>query len=181
MPDRAAPSTPSAALPRPARLVLVAGVARNGCIGRDNRLLWQLPADLARFRQLTLGHPVLMGRRTWESLPAKVRPLPGRRNVVLTRQPGYAAPGAELAPDLSAALARLADAPLVFVIGGEQVYREALAWADALELTEVAADFQGDAFFPDWDRGAFVEASREAHPADAAHAHPYAFVRYERA
>lgn len=159
--------------------MLIAGVARNRCIGRDNQLLWHLPDDLAHFRRLTHGHPVLMGRRTWESLPPKFRPLPGRRNVVLTRQDNYLAPGAELAPDLPAALARLAGEDRVFVIGGEAIYRAALPYADVLELTEVAAEFEGDAFFPDWDHQRFVEVQRQGHPADARHAHAFDFVRYE--
>ncbi len=164
--------------PVPRHLALIAAVARNGAIGRDNALLWTEPADQRHFRQATLGCPVLMGRRTWESLPARFRPLPGRRNLVVTRQPAYAAPGAETAGSLDEALARVAAEPRVFVIGGGQLYAEALPWADELVLTEIDADLDGDAFFPAWDRRAFVETAREAQR--AADGTAYAFVRYRR-
>lgn len=162
----------------PPRLALIAAVARNGAIGRDNGLLWSDPADLRHFRQATLGCPVIMGRRTWESLPERFRPLPGRRNLVVTRQIAYAAPGAETAPGLGEALARLAGVPLVFVIGGGQLYAQALPLADELVLTEIDAGLDGDTFFPRWDRARFVETTREAQrAADGTH---FAFVRYRR-
>jgi dihydrofolate reductase len=144
-------------------LALIAAVARNGVIGRDNALVWHEPQDQRHFRALTLGCPVVMGRRTWESLPARFRPLPGRRNLVVTRQTGYAAPGAETAPGLGPALARLADAPRVFVIGGAELYAAALPLADRLELTEIDADLDGDTVFPPFDRSVFVEDGRERH------------------
>jgi dihydrofolate reductase len=159
-------------------LVLIAAVARQGAIGRANQLLWTDPADLRHFRQVTLGCPVIMGRRTWESLPARLRPLPGRRNLVVTRQPGYAAAGAETAGGLDEALARLAGAARVFVIGGGELYAQALPRADELVLTEIDADLDGDTFFPAWDRRAFVESSREPHR--AADGTAFAFVHYRR-
>lgn len=162
----------------PARLALIAAVARNGAIGRDNRLLWAEPADQRHFRQATMGCPVVMGRLTWESLPERFRPLPGRRNLVVTRQPGYAAPGAETAGSLDAALALVAAAPRVFVIGGGQLYAQALPRADELVLTEIDADLEGDAFFPPWDRSAFAEVAREPHR--AADGTAFAFVHYRR-
>ena len=121
------------------QLSLIAGVARNGAIGRNNGLLWRLPEDMARFKALTLGHPVIMGRKTWDSLPAKFRPLPGRRNLVLSRDSGLQLEGAEVFGSLSDALAACVDAPQVFVIGGAQIYAEALTMADRLELTEIDA------------------------------------------
>jgi dihydrofolate reductase len=142
-------------------LTLVAGVARNGGIGRNNELLWRLPEDMARFKALTLGHPVIMGRKTWDSLPAKFRPLPGRRNMVLSREPGLHLDGAEVFASLHAALAACADAPQVCIIGGAQIYAEALPLADQLALTEIDADFEADVFFPAWDRTAFTETFRE--------------------
>lgn len=152
------------------KLALIAAVARNGVIGREGGLPWHLPEDLAHFRRITHGHAVLMGRRTWESLPARFRPLPGRRNVVLTRQPGWQAPGAEVAPDWTAARALLAGSGTVFAIGGAQVYAALLPEADELWLTEVQADAEGDVRFPPWPREAFTEVSRErvraAPPAD---------------
>ena len=161
-------------------IVLVAAVARNGVVGRAGALPWHLPEDLAHFRAVTKGLPVLMGRKTWDSLPARFRPLPGRRNIVVTRQPGWRAAGAESAPSLDAALALAADAPRVCVIGGAELYAAALPRADELLLTEVAQDFDGDAHFPPFDRSAFVESARETHRAAPPNAFDYAFVRYRR-
>lgn len=159
-------------------LALIAAVARNGAIGKDNGLLWRLPADLQHFKRTTVGAPVVMGRRTWESLPAAFRPLPGRRNVVVTRNSGWAAPGAEAAPSLEDALDLLRDAERVFVIGGGELYAQALPLADLLVLTEIDADFDGDTFFPVWDRSAFEELSRDSQVSDAGWA--YHFVTYRR-
>jgi dihydrofolate reductase len=159
-------------------LVLIAAVARNGAIGRGSRLLFKEPADQRRFRELTLGCPVIMGRKTWDSLPARFRPLPGRRNLVLTRDPGWQATGAEVAPDLQAALDGMAGQPRVFVIGGAELYALALPMADRLELTEIAADLEGDRFFPEWDRSAFEECARQH--AVTADGTAYDFVSYRR-
>ncbi|WP_119353329.1 dihydrofolate reductase [Azohydromonas sediminis] len=164
--------------PRPATVALIAAVARNGAIGRDNELLWRDPQDMAHFRQVTMGCPVVMGRRTWDSLPARFRPLPGRRNVVVTRNAQWRAEGAEPAASLTDALARLADAPKVFVIGGAQLYALALPLADELVLTEIDADFDGDAHFPRWSRAEFDEVAREPHT--AADGTRFAFVTYRR-
>jgi dihydrofolate reductase len=161
-------------------LVLIAAVARNRGIGRDNQLLWHLPEDMAHFRRQTQGCAVIMGRKTWESLPARFRPLPGRRNIVLSRQTNYAAPGAELAPDLPSALAMVQSTPRVFVIGGAQVYREALGQAHRLELTEVDLAPEADAFFPDWSTDDFVQTHREAHRAASPNTFDFAFVTYQR-
>jgi dihydrofolate reductase len=160
------------------RLVLIAGVARNGAIGKDDALPWRLPEDLRHFRQHTLGWPVIMGRRTWESLPPAFRPLPGRGNLVVTRQAGWRAEGAEPASSLDAALRLVQDSERAFVIGGAQLYAEALPRADELLLTEIDADFEADAFFPAWDRSAFVERSRETHRASPGW--DFAFVHYAR-
>ncbi|MCS7100699.1 MAG: dihydrofolate reductase [Burkholderiaceae bacterium] len=159
------------------RVTLIAAVARKGVIGRDGRIPWHVPGDLPRFKRITLGHPVIMGRRTWESLG---RPLAGRRNLVLSRTPGFAPAGAEVFASLEAALAACAEAPEVFVIGGTEVYRAALPAAQRLLLTEIDADVDGDAFFPDFDRSAWRETARETHAAGADAAFPYAFVTYER-
>ncbi len=158
-------------------IVLIAAVARNGTIGRDNELPWRLKADLQHFRALTLGHPILMGRKTWESLG---RPLPGRRNLVVSRDPGFRAEGAECFADPAAAIAAAGEAPTLFVIGGAQLYAQLLPHADRLELTEVHADIDGDAHFPAFDPAQFVEECREAHHADADNAFDFDFVRYRR-
>ena len=164
--------------PAPPQIALIAAVPRNGAIGRDKKLLWVEPVDQRHFRQVTMGCPVIMGRHTWESLPERFRPLPGRRNIVVTRQPAYVAPGAETVGSLDEALSRLAAAPRVFVIGGGQLYAEALPQADELVLTEIDADLAGDTFFPAWDRAAFVETSRV--PQQATDGTPFAFVTYRR-
>lgn len=144
-------------------LVLVAAVAQNGVIGRGQGIPWHLPEDLRRFRELTMGAPVLMGRTTWDSLPPRYRPLPGRRNLVLTRDAAWQAEGAQGVATIDEALALAADSPRLFVIGGAQVYALALPRADELRLTEIERDFDGDTFFPDWPREAFEEVERERH------------------
>ncbi len=160
------------------RLVVVAAVARNMAIGRHGELPWYLPEDLAHFRKLTTGHPVVMGRLTWDSIPDRFRPLPGRRNLVLTRSPEWTADGAERASSLDDALERLTGEPDAFVIGGAQLYAQAVPRADALELTELGIDVDADVFFPSFDRSVFREVTREPHV--SASGVPFAFVRYER-
>jgi len=155
---------------------LVAAIARNGVIGRDNGLAWHLSSDLKRFKALTMGKPMLMGRRTWASIG---RPLPGRRTLVLTRDPGFRAEGAETVHDWDAALAAAA-APELMVVGGAEIYALALSHADRLHLTEVEAEPEGDVRFPAFDRTAFRETFREAHPAGPRDAHAFAFVDWVR-
>jgi len=158
---------------------LVAAVANGGVIGRDGTVPWHLPEDMAFFRELTTGHPVVMGRRTWDSLPDRFRPLPGRRNIVVTRNTSWEADGAERASSIEEAL-RLAgaDEPVVYVIGGAEIYRAALPYADELVLTEVELDVTGDAFFPEWPRDGFLEIDRESRVADDGTR--LAFVTYRR-
>ena len=145
-------------MPKPI-LSLIAAIARNGVIGIDNRLPWHLPADLKHFKALTTGHAVIMGRKTWESLPAKFRPLPGRRNIVVTRNAAFRAEGALVAGSLAAAVA-LAESSEAFIIGGAELYAAALPLADRLCLTEIDADFEGDTRFPAVDPKRWREASR---------------------
>lgn len=158
------------------QVCLVAAVARNSIIGAGGKLPWHLPEDLRQFKQLTLGRPIIMGRRTWDSLG---RPLPGRRNIVVTRQAGFGAPGAEVAASVADAVARCAGEALVFVIGGSELYAAALPIADRLVLTEIDRDYEGDTRFPAWDRAAWRVASREAHT--AASGLRFEVVTYERA
>ncbi len=160
---------------RPA-LAIVAAVAANAVIGAGNRLPWRIPADLRRFRALTSGHSVIMGRKTWESIG---RPLPDRQNIVVTRTPDFVASGAEIAASLDEALARVRLPPPVFCIGGGELYREALPRATTLHLTELDRAFDGDATFPDFDRREWREVDRESH-ADGTEELPYAFVTYIR-
>lgn len=157
------------------RIYLVAAVAANGIIGAAGQLPWRLPEDLQHFKHLTMGHPVIMGRRTWESIG---RPLPGRENIVVTRSAQLAAPGCRVAHSLDEALAAAGSADAVFVIGGGDLYRAALPLAETLLLTEIRRDFPGDAFFPAFDRAAFRETSRE--PQRAADGLEFDFVEYRR-
>ena len=137
--------------PRP-RITLLVARARDGAIGRGNALPWHLPEDLQHFKATTLGHPIVMGRRTFESIG---RPLPGRRTIVVSRDPAWAHPGCERAGSLDEAIALCADAPELFVVGGAQVYAEAMPLADRLLVTDIELDVDGDAFFPAIDPGAW--------------------------
>jgi dihydrofolate reductase len=158
-------------------LAIIAAVARNGVIGVGNALPWRIPDDLARFKRLTTGHAVVMGRKTWESLP---RPLPDRQNIVVTRTPGYVARGAEVVASLPAALA-CADRPApVFCIGGGQLYALALPLAQVLHLTEIEHEFAGDAHFPAFSRTQWRETARETRTTPPPDAMAYSFVTYER-
>ena len=159
-------------------LVLIAAVARNGAIGRGDALLFNEPADQRHFRQATLGCPVIMGRKTWDSLPARFRPLPGRRNIVLSADRSRTFTGAHTAASLDEALALAGDAARVFVIGGAQLYALALPRARTLMLTEIDAELEGDTFFPAWPREQFSEVSRERHRGAGGVA--FDFVLYRR-
>lgn len=159
-------------------MTIIAAVAKNGVIGKDNALPWHLPEDMRHFKTLTTGHAVLMGRKTWESLPPKFRPLPNRRNLVLTRDASYVAPGATVLHSLDEAVKVGAGETALFVIGGAELYCQMLPWADRLELTEIDADFEGDAHFPAFDRTQWCAVKRE--PGNAADGLRYAFVSYER-
>lgn len=165
------------------KLSLIAALAENGVIGRDNKLPWHLPNDLKYFRAVTIGKPVIMGRRTWESLG---RPLPGRTNIVITRQPAYEATGARVVATLDEAI-RLAESVALIdgqdecvVIGGAEIYALALPRCDRLYLTEVHATVDGDAYFPAFDRARWREHARERFAAEGPNPFDYSFVVYER-
>ena len=159
------------------RLSLIAARARNGVIGRNNQMPWKIAGEQAYFKRMTMGHPIVMGRKTWESIG---RPLPGRRNVVVTRNRAYVAPGAEVVGSLDDALALLAGVDEMFVIGGGELYAQALPRADRILLTEIDADFEGDTFMPPVDPSQWRETSREQHPPSGDRAFGYSFVVYER-
>ncbi len=158
------------------KLGLIFARARNGVIGRDGGLPWHLPEDLAHFKQLTIGSPVIMGRKTWDSLPPRFRPLPGRVNIVVTRQPGWQAAGAQRAGSLVEAIALCAGHPRAWVIGGAQVYGQALHLAHRAEVTEIEADIEGDALAPQFG-STWQELSRERHRSAAGL--DYSFVTYQ--
>ena len=159
-------------------IVIIAAVASNRVIGRDNQLIWNIPEDMAHFKALTQGHTVLMGRKTWESLPPRFRPLPGRRNIVVSRQPDYAAPGAELAGSLEAGLALAAANETVFVIGGAEIYQQAFAVADRLEITAVDLAPDGDSWFPEIAAADWLEAAKKTPPSQTGTG--FSFVSYRR-
>lgn len=158
---------------------IIAAVARNSGIGFQNKLLFWLPNDLKRFKALTTGNTIIMGRKTFESLPKGA--LPNRRNIVLSSNPATLCPGAELFPTLEAALQSCRSDEQIYIIGGASVYRQAMPIADRLCLTEIDAEApQADVFFPTVDSDVWHEKSRESHPVDEKHPCPYAFVDYVR-
>ena len=152
-------------------------MARNCVIGRDNKLPWHLPADLRHFKELTLGKPIIMGRKTWESLPSL---LPDRRHIVVTRQQDYVAEGAETAASLDAAIAHAGDVGEVMIVGGANLYAQALPVADRLYMTLVDADIQGDAYFPEFDMDAWRVIDESSAPADAKNRYGLRFLTLER-
>ena len=160
-------------------VVLIAAVDRRRAIGRGGGLLWHEREDQKHFRAVTMGHPVIMGRKTWDSLPAKFKPLPGRRNIVVTRNPAWRAEGADAVPSFDAAITLSGTQSKVFVIGGGELYATAMPRADELALTEIDTTFErADAFFPAFDSATFEQASRDARV--TADGMRYAFVTYQR-
>lgn len=159
------------------RIEIVVARARNGVIGSNNALPWRLPEDLVHFKRVTIGHPIVMGRKTWDSIG---RPLPGRRNIVVTRDAEWASEGAERAGSLEEALFACAREERLAVIGGASLYASAMPHAHELIITEIARDFDGDVFFPAIDPSVWREVSRETHRSAGADAFDFAFVRYAR-
>ena len=158
------------------KLSLILARARNGTVGKGGVMPWHLPEDLAHFKQVTMGCPVIMGRKTWDSLPPRFRPLPGRTNVVITRQADWQAAGATRALSLADAIALCEGAPQVWVIGGAEIWAQAMPLATTAEVTELEADFEGDTFAPHFDER-WKEVARERHrSATGLH---YSFVRYQ--
>jgi dihydrofolate reductase len=162
----------------PSQISVIAAMARNRTIGRDNAMPWRLPEDLKRFRRLTIGHAVIMGRKTFESIGT---PLTGRHNIVISRSRDWSSPGCTVVHTLEGALAAAGDSREAFVIGGAQIYALALPRAQRLHMTEIERDFEGDAFFPEFDRSLWREVSRERRTSDSDASFDYAFVDYERA
>lgn len=155
-------------------LSVIAAVARNGVIGRDNQLPWRLPEDLKRFKALTMGHHIIMGRKTYESLG---RLLPGRISVIVTRNPDYAVPGALVAGSLEAALQQCQSDDQAFMIGGAELYQQALPLANRLYLTRIEQDYEGDAWFPPYNTEEWAEVARESGESGGL---AYAFIDYVR-
>ena len=158
-------------------IVLIAALAKNRVIGIDNKLPWRLPDDLQHFKQLTLGHSIVMGRKTWESLPGV---LPDRRHIVITRDSNYPSANAEIVHSIEEAISLVPEQEPVFIVGGANLYQQLLDRADRMELTLVDAEPQGDAFFPQWDTQQWQEGSREHHEADGRHQFAFDFVTFKR-
>ena len=158
---------------------MIAAMAHDRVIGLDNQMPWHLPADLAHFKRVTLGKPVLMGRKTFESIG---RPLPGRRNLVISRNPGYQAEGIEVVGSVEAALALLASSAVeeLMVIGGGHLYAEMLPSADCLYLTQIDLAVEGDTFFPDYHRYPWQQLEQSSHPADDKNPNAYRFETLQR-
>ena len=163
-------------------IALIAALAKNRVIGDQNRLLWHLPEDMRYFRDTTRGNPVIMGRKTWESLPSAFRPLPGRANFVVSRNLAYQAEGARLCGSLDAAIeqAQATRATEIFIIGGAEIYRQALPKADRLYLTEIEQDFVGDAIFPEFSASLWHEIARRTPPLASVTSLSFSFVVYQK-
>lgn len=161
------------------RISLVVAVARNGVIGRDGGLPWHISSDLKRFKQITMGKPIIMGRKTWESLPKK--PLVGRHNIVITRRKGFVAEGATVVAGPEEALAAAAGAEEIAVIGGGEIYKAFFGRADRIYLTEVALDVAGDTYFPALDPAQWREVAREVHPQGPKDSAPFILRILDRA
>ena len=159
------------------RITIIAAAASNDALGKDNKLIWHLSKDLQHFKTLTNGHAVIMGRKTFESMP---RALPNRTNIVITRQSDYQAENITVTSSLSEALTLAKDDPRPFIIGGGEIYKEAMNIADEIELTRVHADFDADTFFPEINSHQWKEVWREEHAADEKHAHAFTFLRYQK-
>ena len=159
---------------------LVLAMASNGVIGKDGALPWRIPEDMRRFKALTMGKPIIMGRKTWDSLPKK--PLPGRTNIVVTRDTNFAADGAVVVHSLSDALAHAATAKPdeIMIIGGAEIYKAALPKATRIHLTEVEGAFEGDAHIPPFDRRQWREVERERHPPSTPDAIAFSYVTLEK-
>ena len=160
-----------------AQLHLIVAHARNGVIGKEGKLPWYLPEDLKHFKRTTLGKPVIMGRKTWESLG---RPLPGRRNIVVTRQTGFTAEGAEVYSNLQEAVAAVKDEPIAFIMGGAQIYAEAMPQIQVAHITVLNADFEGDAFFKPLTDEEWNLVEEATFPATDTHPYSFSIRRYER-
>lgn len=159
---------------------IIAAVAENYVIGKDNDLIWDLPDDMQFFKDKTKGKTVVMGRRNYESIPPKYRPLPNRRNIVITRKDSYDAPNCEVVNSIEAALELASNDEEVFIIGGGQIYNLALqkGLVDKMYLTEIETTFDGDAFFPQFDKSLWNERIIAFHPADEKHAAPFTFKEF---
>jgi dihydrofolate reductase len=158
----------------------VVAMDRNRLIGKGSGLPWRLPDEIRRFKAITMGHPVLMGRKTYETIPQKFRPLPGRTNIILTRQKGYEAPGCIVVHSMEEALSAVSPEEELMVIGGSQLFNALLPVVDRLYLTEIDGQYEGDVYFPELNMTQWSEVAREEHPRDDRHDSPFVFLMLER-
>jgi len=158
-------------------ITLIAAMAENRVIGKDNQLIWHFPDDLKHFQSLTSGHHVIMGRKTFESVG---RPLPKRTNIIITRQTDYSAEGCLIAHSIEEAIAMVKDDEQPFIVGGAEIYQQALDLADSIELTIIHGEYEGDSYFPQFDENVWKLARGEKKEADAKHIHPFEFLTYRK-
>ncbi len=158
-------------------ITIIAAIGKNNELGKDNDLIWHLPNDLKRFKKVTAGHHVIMGRKTYESLG---RPLPNRTNIVITRNTAYQADGCVIVHSLKEALKAAAEDENPYILGGAEIYKQAMVLADYLDLTHVDAALDADAFFPPIDKKMWEEVAREEHQKDDKHQYNYSFVTYKK-
>ncbi|MDX1412818.1 MAG: dihydrofolate reductase [Candidatus Promineifilaceae bacterium] len=159
---------------------IIVAMDKNGLIGANNRVPWRLPDDMKYFRQKTMGKPVIMGRKTYESIPDRFRPLKGRKNIILTHQANYRAPGCIVTHSVLEAIKAAAGAEEVMIIGGAEIYRQFLPRADRIYLTKIDGEFEGDVSFPQENWSKWVEVEKDEHPVDDRHDHPFSFLTLER-
>jgi len=159
------------------RINFIVAMANNRTIGLDNQMPWHMPADLKHFKAITLSHPVIMGRKTYQSIG---KALPGRQNIVVTRDTGFNLPDAEVVHDLQSAIDACGDVPEIMIIGGANIYQQLLTEAERLYLTMIDLDIEGDTFFPDWQGLGFEKISSEQHQPDEKNPYPYRFETYDR-
>ncbi len=161
---------------------MIVAVAENGVIGKNNDLAWHLPDDMRYFKETTKGKPVIMGRKNWESIPHKWQPLPGRKNIIITRRDDYVAKGATIVHSLEKAVeeAKKDEHEEIFIIGGGEIYAMGLEIADRMYITEIQGSPSGDTYFPEWDKSQWDETSRVHHTQDEKHAFAFDYVVYDR-
>lgn len=160
-------------------IAIIAAMAQNRVIGNNNTLPWHLPADLKHFKALTTSHPIIMGRKTFDSIG---RPLPNRQNIVITRQTNWHAPGVDVANSIEDAISLCKDKQKIFIIGGAQIYQQAFRVANYMHLTIIEGKFSGDAYFPEYPQNQWMEIKRESHPADPKNKTPaHHFIDYQKA
>lgn len=158
-------------------LTLIAAMSKNGIIGNDNKLIWHLPKDLKRFKALTSGHHIIMGRKTYESVG---KPLPNRTNIIVTRQSDYHAPGCIIVHTVEDAINKASGDERPYIVGGAEIYAQSLRYARTIELTVVDHDFEGDTRFPEFDQEKWEETSRESHEADEKNPYKMDFIQYQK-